>query len=953
MSQEYDAIEASQYLRITPELLYHYVRHGAKGRGGRRLPCGRDSAARRFRKDDLDAYDAWLREPWAEPGSPRKDPPQGVRDYLKVESGGLCPLCKSSGPFEDAHIEDWNLSRSNHHHNLLRLCTACHARFDRKEIPREEIERRKQEAIARVQAHLGRRTEPLWPIPGAPPLAPTFLGREREVQAVTDALRLGRSVAIEGVGGIGKTQLLLNALRSAAEGRPVLWLSVDTIGTHGSLRETLAALARDRGIEVTNGRPRLDEARACLVFDGIERLSDDHDAVADLLDELLAGSFDTLIVATTQVRLARLEFEETVRIGPLGEDFARAILGVAERSAASESLIAFADGHPLTLRLLRVLVRHYGSSEAVETELERRGVAAVADPQRARQSASSSLTVCLELAYSRLDTGEKRLLWMVAMSPGGLRPALLEMAGSVGPDDAAAEAGLRAWNLVDLYSDPEFADLPPFTMLAVLSPVRAFVLAAARTDGSIDRDEVALSFCKGQACLSELIQYRMLRKDAVFLGRALMKRELPNMLSAFDLAAGRVDREGFATVVISLAHSTMMTLFTCGAFSTGADVMRRAAALAAAHGSLVDAMQFLVQMQTLAERQFDRALAAAALAEGERLASDAEGEAKALLLLMRASAAERANRYDEAARLARESYDLFQSTGNCEEERRKTAGFTLARALEFSGRPAEALPYFEDALQCAESNDPINRGSLLHHIGNCEAYAGRYQAAMHAYRKAAEQFAELEAVEFISNALGEAGLIVPHLDPPIGLPGKATVEAALDDVVDQLAVVASAEMYGGRNPRVTIRKLIGITCLALHNRQEELLARKADEMYDRLVRPLVGAPEPPDWLKIILFHIQWIIRLFQYLALLSDQRADQRLKPAEVTVLAWLVARAFVSLGEVVAEPLASYLRRRRGMVEIDAADILAAIESEGDGEVYRALRQRAEADEVDLGWLF
>lgn len=954
MTPVLDAIDASRHLRITPELLYQYVRYGAKGRGGRRLKCVPDSAARLFLRSELDDYDAWLREPWAEPDASRKDLPQCVRDYLKVESGGICPLCRSTGPFKNAHIEAWRLSRSNHHHNLLRVCGPCHDRYDDGQIPQEEFLKRKQEAIARVQAHLARPVSPTWPIRNAPPLVRELVGRSGEMEAVTDALRSGRSLSIEGVGGIGKTQLLLHALRSVADGRPVLWLSVDAIGRYGSLEESLSELAKDLGIGFHGGRPMFDEARACVVFDGIERLGADRDAVADLLEELLDATHNTLIVATTQIRLARLEFDETVSLGPLSDENAREILEAGAREVPS-ALLAFADGHPLTLRLLQILLRYHGSAETVLVELHRRGVFAVEDPQRRRQTVGSSLNACLELAYANLGAAERRLLWMIAVSPGGFRPNLHALAGFIGVGAVRAAADLRSWYLVDQQEDEDFeAGSLPHVTLSMLSPVRSFVLATVSSEASADVRERTLSFCRGQMLLSTFIQNGILRGGDIPLGRELMKRELPNSLSAFDLAALRVDNDAdFLPIVMSIAHSTMMTLFTSGAFSTGAAVMRRAASIAAANGSLVDALQFLYQMQTLAFRAMDLASAAAALLEAERIASGASGEPEAMLLLMRAAAAEVEGRYEQAIDLARLSYDLFGAVGWCDEERRKSAGFKLARSLEFSGRAVEALPYYRDALECVEADgDPINRGSILHHIGNCEAYAESYQAAMHAYRKAAEQFVELESTEFISNAVGEAGLIVSKLDPLIGLPGRAVMRAALDDVVEQLAILLSTDRYGGRDPRVTMRKLLGIVTLAIHQREEELLARKARELHARFIAPLDGAPEPPDWLIPMLMHVQWSIGLFQLLAVLSRPGSRTSLRPTHVTLIAWLTARCFFSLETTAAECLVSYLRRCWGCMQLGADDLLAIMETEGDREALRRLRLQAKVDGVDLGWL-
>ncbi len=250
--------------------------------------------------------------------------------------------------------------------------------------------------------------------------------------------------------------------------------------------------------------------------------------------------------------------------------------------------------------------------------------------------------------------------------------------------------------------------------------------------------------------------------------------------------------------------------------------------------------------------------------------------------------------HKRAIKLARESCDTFQELNGPEGEWVRSAGFQLARALEFGGRPAEALPFYVKALAAVEAEgDPINRGSILHHIGNCEAYAGRWQAAMHAYRKAAEQFVELEAVEFISNALGEAGIIVPQFDPLVGLPGRGTIIAGFDDIIDQIGLLLSKEMFGGRNPHVTFRKFGGIASLALHTGNRDLLGGAADEMHNRFMKPLdQGIDNKPDWFKILVFHTQWMIRFLQFLSFGIDR--ERPLSPGEFFVLAQLAGNAFV-----------------------------------------------------------
>ncbi|WP_131800362.1 tetratricopeptide repeat protein [Methylobacterium indicum] len=311
---------------------------------------------------------------------------------------------------------------------------------------------------------------------------------------------------------------------------------------------------------------------------------------------------------------------------------------------------------------------------------------------------------------------------------------------------------------------------------------------------------------------------------------------MPNILSAFEIGVGRVERQPhYFPLIINIAHSTMMTFFTCGEFVSGAEVMMQAAAVATQHGRPTDALHFLYQMQTLAERRGDLATARWARDEAERIGEGETGESWAILLMMRASEAERLGDYAHATTFARQAYDLFAQLEECGDEH-MAAGFSPGRALEFDGRPHEALPYFREALLWAESTgNPINRGSILHHIGNCEAYAERYQAAMHAYRKAGEQFVTLGAVEFISNAVGEAGLLVGRLDPLIGLPNRKLVEAALADIFERLAQDLWRDPDVAGNPRVTLRKLAGVVALALHIGHEGHLGDVAAVMYARLV----------------------------------------------------------------------------------------------------------------------
>lgn len=79
------AWEAALHLGITPELLFYYTSRGFQRRPGetRRLLTFYGSNSTRFLVSELDAFDNYLREPWAEVGEARRDPPQKVLAYQR------------------------------------------------------------------------------------------------------------------------------------------------------------------------------------------------------------------------------------------------------------------------------------------------------------------------------------------------------------------------------------------------------------------------------------------------------------------------------------------------------------------------------------------------------------------------------------------------------------------------------------------------------------------------------------------------------------------------------------------------------------------------------------------------------------------------------------------------------------------------------------------------------
>lgn len=932
-----DLLAAARRLRITPELLLFYVKYGAKGTRGRRLSMVEGAALNLFRAEQIDEFDAFLRAPWGELGVPRPTIPKGVKDYLKVEAGGGCARCVTGAPLEEAHIEPWETSFSHHHHNLLRLCRNCHRLFDEKVLSRSDIEAVKARCIETVQRRLSTTLRAGWPIVGAPSLSSDFFGRKTECELIGDALATGQSVLIEGMGGIGKTQLALHALRVITARRPVIWISVESLQGAEELEEVVMQRALAAGLMRAESLARLlDDGRACIVLDGVERLPEARDAITDFIERLVGETSDTLIVVTSQMSLPSFVADRRVQLRPLDADassklFLRDIEAYDRPSKPTiNALLAFADGHPLTLRVLSALVRHLCSAEEVLRRLSVSGAAAIRMPRRRIQNQQTSLELSLAVAFADLTIEERRLLWAIAMSPAGLRPQMHSLEALDIPDPIAAAAELRSWNLIGFERDPAFELSSPLSLcLVMLSPVRVFVLQEMEAESAETRGARERTFALHIAFFIAELQSNYRYASSVALVNEVMERELPNALATFELAQKRSSQdEGFVAILTSLANSMMMFLFVSGRFALGQWIMRNAAATAARRAVITDAIQFLLQMQILAQRANDKPSAAFALAEAERLGAGATGQALALLLQIRASAAEGRSDYRQAAAFAREALAILDGLDG-EEYQAGLVAFQLGRAFEFGGDPSEALRYFRRALKAFEDEeDPINCGSALHHVGNCEAYAENWRVAVDSYREAGSLFVKLGAVEFISNALGEAGLILPMLDPIEDLPGRNLIEAGLRDILNCAASLTDNVLIRPQNFRVMFKKFGGLISLAVHTGNQDLLKETADTLADEILLPAMEQ-DPTEWpegLRIMIWHGQWVAQLCDFLS--AEVSGDGPFSKEQFGILTMLASRGFVpNEHALMAQWLSSYLVRVRGMDDITPNKVLAAMD--------------------------
>ena len=201
----------------------------------------------------------------------------------------------------------------------------------------------------------------------ARPPAPTpvgLIGRDPEIGAVLDALARSPVVTITGPGGVGKSTLARAVAHRMAAGFG-LGTRLVQLSTLDRDEHVLSAISRSLDVLLDVDRPDLAIRSIAgldvlVVLDNCEHLVD---AVAGLLDRLMAvPSLRIRILATSQVRLG-LADEQLVAVGPLGADEALELF--AERAAAVRpqwdldtvgrdrvsELVAGLDRLPLTIEM--------------------------------------------------------------------------------------------------------------------------------------------------------------------------------------------------------------------------------------------------------------------------------------------------------------------------------------------------------------------------------------------------------------------------------------------------------------------------------------------------------------------------------------------------------------------------------------------------------------------------
>jgi tetratricopeptide (TPR) repeat protein len=775
-------LAAAHHLGITAELLFQYTKAGfARASHLRSLKAVEHAGATLFSRAELDDFDALLRGPWSGAGVPRPAIPKAILDHLRAEALNQCARCGSGIGVDTAHIRPWSESRSHHPGNLIRLCASCHREHDAQQsLSTADLLALKNRLIQRTRTNLTTRMENARPLSRVRRPSATFVGRDHELLSLVEALRSGRSAIITGGGGIGKTELLVHAVHQAGTGRPVFWIDVDQHRTAADILLELRTAVGGDGIACPEAALAdcLDALQACVVFDGVERATlEDLDGFEDILIDLYSATAIAQFVLTSQVMLHGFYADIRMRVSRLDDASSRTLLTAARPDFDRTDLaplLAFCEGHALTLRLAAALIDHYGGASNALGVIKAQGVTAIRLPGRQQHSRANSLELCLAASYEAVSADARRLLWTLAEAPAGLFAHYIDgdwLAISA-PIEALAE--LRRWHLVDFSVVRE--DLQRAHML---SPIRAFVTERGRQNDAEAFAEVVGRLVDGHGMMVAVLELKHDDPNEIPYVLQRYGEELLNLLHTLELAREYSANTQMVLTAVSIVQSLMRYFFVLGLSEDGARIMREAADLALTVGQLKQASVLILQSVALAGRAGDVELGQAGLALADRLERQTDDiEILADIAMCRGLASRDAGDHAMAERQARSALDGYRTklksvldlahagTSDNESDQGQSdlhndisqalglLGFSLLAA----GKYEEAAKAYRHSLQHERGTSvAVNRGQTLHQIGNCESYLSHFRTAAQCYVEAAEIFHFVGMKEYLGNALGELG----------------------------------------------------------------------------------------------------------------------------------------------------------------------------------------------------
>lgn len=541
------ATDAAIYMGITKELLYAYIKNAPKKNKGdsRRLSSILIEGQNYFDKGELDNFDAYLKEPWSDSASQRPPIPTYIKDYLKIEVQGKCPISGIGYPLEDAHISPYCESLNHHHHNIIRISGNVHTKIDRGIISRDILSQTKNNLIQKLKETLKEKAQLKRSTFDVPNPNPFYIGREELIRDLVRAMSDTQLVVIEGIGGIGKSELLIQAINNTVESyNPVVWIDIEQIETFAdflilfsnAVYEYYKVSFSDSGFEV------LQNIQTTFVLDSLEKLLiNEKDEIEDFITELLSRCPTIQLLITSQIDLSLLDWPLKVfkLQGLNNEESISLIYTTLDENLELEDteinwILEFSNGHPLTLKLISTLIKYHHSVPRVIQLLKESEK--VQHPTRQKHNKSTSLSVCLNTIYDILNKKQKDILHFLKFYPAGM---ILDFARKKFNDTSFFNdiANLQQFFFIDIKED-----ILTIERLIIPNPIRSFLKMTIENENKqfdIGIEKEAITEIMLSAVIIDLHYISTGHYGSSSYGIMRLEAEIPNLLFASNTADSR------------------------------------------------------------------------------------------------------------------------------------------------------------------------------------------------------------------------------------------------------------------------------------------------------------------------------------------------------------------------------------------------------------------------------
>lgn len=818
--------EAAIYLGITKELLFAYIRNAPKKHLGenRKLNSTVVEGQNYFSEQDLNDFDDYLKTPWSKVGEPRPPIPNYIKDYLKVEIGGKCPITGKGYPLDDAHIIPYSQAFNHHHHNLIRVAKEEHTKADNEIIPSKILRETKDILIEQLRNKLKfENSKP--PSSLQPPRPhPVFIGRAKKLIQLVEVMQTNQLVVIEGLGGIGKTQLLLNALENVKYHNPVVWIDIETVSNLSDLLILLnnAVSKYHKNSDSLSLIEALREIQITFIFDSLEKLLiNERDETEEFIGTLLTQTNYVQLIITTQIDFSVSDLPKKI-IKVEGLEIEDSILLFLELlyediKVTQENLYwitDFCNGHPLSIKLITALIHFFKSSDRAIRILEESGD--LKQPTRKKQDKSTSLALCLDTIYTHLNNEQKYILHFIKFFPAGLKFKWAE--------EKFEEisflyniASLQQFFFVEVKEDSL-----GFERIIIPNPIIPFLkekVEKESTEVELEIQKDAIDHITIEASIVNLHYVETGLYGSLSYGLTRIEDEMPNLLSALRIAQKRASyfgnlndsekRDNYLKNVGTIASSLGRFCFTRSYTKYG---FMFAKSGIEAYEELKDYKLASSQYMYLAQiqlKQFDIKGLKDTVKNLENLANNFDDKentikinavwAKGLLNFEIMDFNEARNNFVDVAKMLQDSMEFGSEDYNDSIRIASKKGdignlcilnFNIAKTYEFQGNYLKAIPIHKRAITDLEKNYSFEFiGSNYHHLAHCLCKAGYFQEGIEYYYKAIDSFSISLDYEHLANSISDLGMFVDEHPEIVNHPilNEERISLAFSSITNQLS----------------------------------------------------------------------------------------------------------------------------------------------------------------------